>query len=129
MKKSRIVRWAISYAVSRSLTGRPADLRKLIRMARSVPSTVAARRFFDTLEASLERGDAMSELFLRIGRQLSPRCRRKIATNFIFDELVAGYDTARAQHGRRLGAGLLRHEPDDALQPVLSGLLLRAVRA
>lgn len=67
-------------------------------MARRVPTTVAARRFFDLLETSVSAGDAMSQLFMRIGRQLSLQSRRKIAANLIFNEFTVGY-TIRRAHG------------------------------
>jgi MoaA/NifB/PqqE/SkfB family radical SAM enzyme len=90
-----ILRWAVTRAVAGSLTGRPRDLRRLIGLARRIPTTVAARRFFNNLEWSLEHGDAMAELFLRLGRELSPQYRRKIVSNLIYNEFVAGYRIRR----------------------------------
>jgi MoaA/NifB/PqqE/SkfB family radical SAM enzyme len=89
------IRWFASQLIAHSLTGRITDLRRLIRLARRIPSTVAARRFFDILQASVDRRDAMAELFLRIGRQLSLPSRRKLASNLIFNEFVTGYRIRR----------------------------------
>jgi MoaA/NifB/PqqE/SkfB family radical SAM enzyme len=97
---NRFLRWAVSHAIARSLTGKPADLRRLIAMARRVPTTVAARRFFDLLDASLANEDAMAQLFMRIGRQLSLDSRRRIASNLIFNEFTTGYNIRRAHSSR-----------------------------
>jgi len=90
-----VLRWFASHLIARSLTGRISDLQRLIRIARRIPSTVAARRFFEILQTSLDRRDSMAELFLRIGRQLSPASRRKLAANLIFNEFVTGYRVRR----------------------------------
>ncbi len=44
--------------ISHSLTGRPRDLKRLVRLAQKIPAIVAVRRFFDSLEEALKRGDA-----------------------------------------------------------------------
>ncbi|HET6485429.1 MAG TPA: radical SAM protein, partial [Spirochaetia bacterium] len=93
--KSRLLRSLIPWFVSRGLTGRASDLKRIIRVARRIPTTVAARRFFDGLEYSLEHHEAMGELFLRIGRQLSPRGRSRISTNLIYHQFIAGYPIRR----------------------------------
>ena len=90
-----LLRWLIPWFVSRGLTGRAADLKRIIRVARRIPTTVAARRFFDGLESSLDRQEAMGELFLRIGRQLSRRSRSRLATNLLYNEFIAGYPIRR----------------------------------
>ncbi len=95
--RKRVLRWAVSRAIARSLTGKLADLRRLIALARRLPTTVAARRFFDLLDGSLSRGDAMAGLFMRIGSQLSLESRRRIAANLIFNEFTIGY-TIRREH-------------------------------
>lgn len=61
-----------------------------------IPTTVAVRRFFRGLEQALDHGDPFGELFLRIGRSLSPSYRRKIARNLIYNEFIAGYRRRRA---------------------------------
>jgi len=96
VRENVFLRWVVTRVIARSLTGKSADLERLIRIARRIPMTVAARRFFDTLELSLSRRDALCELFLRIGRQLSPACRRRIAGNLIYNEFIAGYRIRRA---------------------------------
>lgn len=95
-RKNAIFRWVVTRVLAHSLTGKTADLERLIRIARRIPTTVAARRFFDTLESSLSRRDALGELFLRIGRQLSPASRSGIAGNLIYNEFIAGYKIRRA---------------------------------
>ncbi len=61
-----------------------------------IPTTVAVRRFFNSLEHALDHGGALGELFLRIGRSLSPSYRRKIARNLIYNEFIPGYRQRRA---------------------------------
>ena len=94
--KSVVFRWIAARVISRSLTGNAADLARLIRLRRRAPTTVAVRRFFDTLQSSLSQRDTRGELFLRIGRQLSPASRRRSAGNLIYNEFVAGYRIRRA---------------------------------
>jgi MoaA/NifB/PqqE/SkfB family radical SAM enzyme len=87
----------VTRAISGGLSGKLADLKRLIRIARRLPTTVAVRRFFSSLEQALEHGDPLGELFLRIGRSLSPSYRRKVAQNLIYNEFIAGYRQRRAR--------------------------------
>lgn len=87
----------ITRIISNSLTGRPRDLKRLVRLAQKIPTIVAVRRFFDTLGEALDRGDPFGELFLRLGRQLSRQSRRKVVSNLIYREFIAGYRIRRAR--------------------------------
>jgi MoaA/NifB/PqqE/SkfB family radical SAM enzyme len=91
-----LLSWGVTQVISRTLNGNPRRLRRLIGVARRFPTTVAARRFFNSLEYALAHHDPMGELFLRIGRELSPASRRGIARSLLYNEFIAGYRTRRA---------------------------------
>jgi MoaA/NifB/PqqE/SkfB family radical SAM enzyme len=94
--KNAFFRWAVTRVVAHSLTGKSADLQRLIRIVRRIPTTVAVRRFFDALDSSVSGRDSLGDLFLRVGRRLSPASRRGISGNLLYNEFIAGYKIRRA---------------------------------
>ncbi len=92
-----VLKWAITRTITRSLTGNPKDLKKLISLSRRIPTTIAMTRFFNSLDYAVDHGENWAEMFLRLGRELSPAYRRKIVSNLIYNQYIKGQKQRRAR--------------------------------
>ena len=74
------------------LNGRPEGLRKLLDYYRKAEIQLdpADQNFIDSLAASLQDGTSFAKIFLRIGRETSKSYRKKVITNLIFNQFIAG---------------------------------------
>ncbi len=86
-----IKRWVVTRVVTGCFNGKRSGLKRLIKVSRFFPLTVPMARFFKSLEYGQDHpGEPFTELFLRLGSELSPQFRRKLASNLIFNQFITG---------------------------------------
>ena len=79
-----------SRGISRCLTGRPEDLRKLIRLERLAPKNHVLSAFLTRLARDLDERSGLASLLLHVGRNASPRHKRRLVENIFFNWMVTG---------------------------------------
>jgi MoaA/NifB/PqqE/SkfB family radical SAM enzyme len=77
-------------AVAGSLTGRLQDLEKLLPLAAQAVGNPGLQAFLQALERDIAQETGMARLLLRVGREASGRCKRKLVENLVFNWGVAG---------------------------------------
>lgn len=79
-----------SRGISRCLTGRPEDLRKLLRLERLAPKNHVLSAFLTRLARDLDEGSGLASLLLHVGRNANPRHKRRLVENLFFNWMVTG---------------------------------------
>lgn len=85
-----IVRHLAVPRICRSLTGRPRDLQRLIPLSRFSNGNPGLSALLNRLAHDLETRTGLAELFLRVGRVVNQRSRRKLVENLIYNWGVGG---------------------------------------
>ena len=84
-------RWIVTRVITGCFNGKRSGLKRFIKASTHFPLTVPMERFFKSLEYGQDHpGEPFTELLLRLGNELSPRIRAKIASNLIFNQFVTG---------------------------------------
>jgi MoaA/NifB/PqqE/SkfB family radical SAM enzyme len=91
----RVVVRLASQGISRCLTGRPQDLRKLLRLERIAPKNDVLSAFLARLDRDLDEGAGLGSLLLHVGRNANPRHKRRLVENLFFNWMVTGTRTRR----------------------------------
>ena len=77
-------------AVTRCLTGKPEHLRLLLLLEKIPYPSPVLRAFLRRLRREMEDGSGVAGLLLRLGRNASTACKRRLVTNLIINWLVRG---------------------------------------
>lgn len=89
--KLKIIKILAVTWLSRSLTGREKDLRRLFVLEKIPYRSLVLRAFLKRLRRDMEEGPGVfSNLLVRIGRNSSPASRKKLIENLIFNWGVKG---------------------------------------
>ncbi|MCF7928839.1 MAG: radical SAM protein [Spirochaetales bacterium] len=78
--------------VSKSLTGKEKDLRKLVEVPKKskLKPDPSVKHFIDGLEYSLDNHTPFSKIFLRVGTETSKAYKKKLVQNLIFNQFMYG---------------------------------------
>jgi MoaA/NifB/PqqE/SkfB family radical SAM enzyme len=76
--------------ISRCLTGRPEDLRKLLRVEKLSIRNRTLSVFLQRVARDLEEGTGLANLLLHVGRHANPRARRRLVENLFFHWIAQG---------------------------------------
>jgi MoaA/NifB/PqqE/SkfB family radical SAM enzyme len=87
-----VSRFVLAHRVSGLLNGSYEDLRRLVQATRERPPahSYGLRSLLEAIERDLETRTGLAALFARIGRQLNPQAKRKLARNLIYNWAVLG---------------------------------------
>ncbi len=88
----RIGGWALTHRIAGKLTGDYDDLRRLVAAMNARPprDSYGLMSFLRTLERDIATRSGLAALFARLGRQLSPRAKRKLLRNLIYNWAAIG---------------------------------------
>lgn len=73
-----------------SLSGRPRDLKRLLGLARFAKGNPGLSSLMTQLSNDIQTESGLAEMFCRVGRVASPRARRKLVENLIYNWGVRG---------------------------------------
>jgi MoaA/NifB/PqqE/SkfB family radical SAM enzyme len=96
-----VFRRVLGRRISRSITGRMEDLRRLTTLRDMPIQNTGLRAFLDGLSRDIDEGSGMAKLFVRVGQAMNPRAKGKMVQNLI---LNWGAEGARL-HDRLASAG------------------------
>ena len=86
-----ILRRILFNRMAKGFSGRRGDLERLVEYADKYMDTDDSLSFFmNGLGKSLKENTPFHEIFLRVGRELSPRYKRKILTNLVYNHFYKG---------------------------------------
>ncbi|MBN1836461.1 MAG: radical SAM protein, partial [Spirochaetales bacterium] len=85
-----VVKRLVGRKITRSLTGRLEDLRKLTALQNTPVNNPGLNAFLRGLSRDIEERSGMANLFLRVGSAMNPRAKRKLVENLIFNWGVQG---------------------------------------
>ncbi|HXY42203.1 MAG TPA: radical SAM protein [Vicinamibacteria bacterium] len=87
-----VSRYILAHRISGLLNGSYDDLRKLLQATKDHPpgGSLGLASLLESIEKDLETRRGVAALFARIGRQLSPQAKRKLASNLIYNWAVRG---------------------------------------
>jgi MoaA/NifB/PqqE/SkfB family radical SAM enzyme len=79
-----------SRGISRCLTGKPEDLRKLLRLESVAPKNHVLSAFLRRLGCDLDQGTGLGSLLLHVGRHANSGQKRRLVENLFFNWMVTG---------------------------------------
>lgn len=88
--KEAIAKRIIVNKISNSLTGNVEDLKRLVELSRNFKTEIAVQNFLNNLDDAIKENRAFAQLFLRVGKAMSPSYRKKIVRNLIYNEYIEG---------------------------------------
>jgi MoaA/NifB/PqqE/SkfB family radical SAM enzyme len=88
--RQRLLGKFAAYGVSRCLTGRPEDLRKLFLLEKLSIPNMALTSFLNRIARDLEENTGIARLLLHVGKNANPRQKRRLIENLGVHWLVEG---------------------------------------
>ncbi len=88
--KEAIAKRIIVNKISNSLTGNVEDLKRLVELSRNFKTEITVQNFLNNLDDAIKENRAFAQLFLRVGKAMSPSYRKKIVRNLIYNEYIEG---------------------------------------
>jgi len=85
-----------SRGISRCLTGKPEDLRKLLRLESVAPKNHVLSAFLHRLGRDLDEGTGLGSLLLHVGRNANAGQKRRLVENLFFNWMVTGTQIRRS---------------------------------
>jgi MoaA/NifB/PqqE/SkfB family radical SAM enzyme len=82
---SSIFKRVLGRRISRSITGRMEDLRRLTALRNVTMQNVGLQAFLNGLSRDLDERSGMANLFVRVGQAMNPRAKRKLVRNLILN--------------------------------------------
>ena len=98
-----VSRFVLAHRITGLLNGSYEDLQKLVQATKEHPPahSFGLASLLSSIEKDLETRKGLAALFARVGRQLNPQAKRKLATNLIYNWAVLG---ARRRNELQKGA-------------------------
>ncbi len=88
--KEMLAKQIVVNKISNSLTGNVEDLKKLVQLSRNFKTEIPVQNFLNNLDNAIKENRAFAQLFLRVGKAMSPSYRKKIVRNLIYNEYIEG---------------------------------------